>query len=190
MVCKNNQVPNDHLRKDWYKRVKYYFDDPARALRRRNARAARAKAIAPRPVDGPLRPIVHCTTVRYNTKVRLGRGFTKEELLKAGFDPARAAVLGIAVDTRRTHTKDDLMKQNIERLVAYKNRLVLVKKGEKDVKAVNDATLFEVPKTVNEVKFRVIKAEEAKQELFKTKTEKFNAYRKALKDKKMAKYKK
>ena len=187
MVCKNNRVPNDHLRKDWYHRVKTYFDDPARAQRRRNARNERAKRIAPRPVEGPLRPIVHCPTVRYNTKVRLGRGFTRAELLKAGFDPARAAVLGIAIDNRRAHTKDALIQQNIERLVAYKNRLVIVKKGEK-LQRTDAGNLFELPKPDTEVKFRVIKAEETKKDLFKEKTDKYKAYRQQLKEKKEAKH--
>ena len=189
MVCKNNRVPNDHLRKDWYHRVKTYFDDPARAQRRRNARNERAKRIAPRPVEGPLRPIVHCPTVRYNTKVRLGRGFTRAEILKAGFDPARAPILGIAVDKRRAHTKDALVQQNIERLAAYKARLVIVKKGQK-LQRGDAGNLFELPKADNEVKFRVIKAEESKKDLFKEKTEKYKAYRKQLKEKKEAKHRK
>ena len=187
MVCKNNRVPNDHLRKDWYHRVKTYFDDPARAVRRRNARNERAKRIAPRPVEGPLRPIVHCPTVRYNTKVRFGRGFTRAELVKAGFDPARAPFLGIAIDKRRGHTKDAIVEQNIERLKAYKERLVLVKKGQK-LERGDAGNLFVLPKPDTEVKFRVIQAEEAKKDLFKEKTQKYKAWRQAIKEKKEAKH--
>lgn len=44
------------------------------------ARQAKAKAIFPRPTSGALRPVVHSQTVRYNMKVRSGRGFTLEEL--------------------------------------------------------------------------------------------------------------
>ena len=36
--------------------------------------------MAPRPVDGLLRPAVRCPTIKYNTKLRAGRGFTLEEL--------------------------------------------------------------------------------------------------------------
>ena len=50
---------------------------------RRLARAAKAAAVAPRPVD-KLRPVVRCPTIRYNRKVRVGRGFTLEELSAAG----------------------------------------------------------------------------------------------------------
>ena len=44
------------------------------------ARAEKAKKIFPRPTAGPLRPIVHGQTIKYNLKKRLGRGFTFEEL--------------------------------------------------------------------------------------------------------------
>jgi len=183
-------VPNDHLRKDWYKRVKTYFDDPARARRRHNARVLLAKKIAPRPAEGPLRPLVHCPTVRYNSKVRLGRGFTKEELIAAGFDPARARFMGIAVDTRRVHAKDeDLKKQNIARLAAYKAKFVRVPKGE-TLPQVSEPALFAVPKVQQQVKWCVIKSEEAKKELFKEKQGKMKAYRNGIKEKKAEKYKK
>lgn len=43
------------------------------------ARQSKAAAIAPRPVDR-LRPIVRCPTIKYNRKVRAGRGFTLTEL--------------------------------------------------------------------------------------------------------------
>lgn len=36
--------------------------------------------IFPRPTAGPLRPIVHGQTLKYNMKVRAGRGFSLEEL--------------------------------------------------------------------------------------------------------------
>lgn len=44
------------------------------------ARAEKAKKVFPRPTAGPLRPIVHGQTIKYNLKKRLGRGFTFEEL--------------------------------------------------------------------------------------------------------------
>jgi len=46
---------------------------------RRTARQVKAAALAPRPVD-KLRPIVRCPTIKYNRKVRAGRGFTFAEL--------------------------------------------------------------------------------------------------------------
>lgn len=64
-------------------------------------RAAKAAAVAPRPTGGLLRPAVHCPTIKYNAKVRLGRGFSIEELKGAGISPKFAKTIGIAVDNRR-----------------------------------------------------------------------------------------
>lgn len=51
-----------------------------------SAREKKAVRIFPRPTAGPLRPVVHSQTLKYNMKVRAGRGFTLEEL-KVG-DPS------------------------------------------------------------------------------------------------------
>lgn len=48
------------------------------------ARQEKAVKTFPRPTAGPLRPIVHGQTLKYNMKVRAGRGFSLEEL-KVGF---------------------------------------------------------------------------------------------------------
>jgi large subunit ribosomal protein L13e len=184
MVCKNNRIPNDHLRKYWYHRVKTYFDDPARKLRRQKARAARAKKIAPRPVEGPLRPLVHCPTIRYNRRIRLGRGFTKDELIAAGIDTARARFLGIAVDKFRRHTKDtDIKQANVARLTQFKAAMVRVKRGETLPDGTPQPELFGLPHAEQEVKWRVITAAEKKVNLFKEKT----TARKAVKDEKKKK---
>ena len=186
MVCKNNRVPNDHLRKDWYKRVKYFFDDPARKVRRQKARALKAKAMVPRPVEGPLRPIVHCPTARYNRRVRLGRGFTKDELVAAGIDASRARFLGIAVDKFRTHTKDELKQQNIDRLKAYKEKLVRVTKDK--VEVVAQPALFALPKVEQETKWQVITGEMKKNEVVKAKQAAIKEWKDKIKAKKDAKY--
>ena len=191
MVCKNNMVPNDHLRKAWYKRVKTYFDDPARKVRRQNARAARAKRIAPRPIEGPLRPVVHCPTVRYNRRVRLGRGFTHDELVAAGFDPSRAPYMGIAVDKFRKHSTDSLKATNVERLTAFKNKMVRVHtKTEKLPEGVSQPQLFALNAPEKQVQFRVISDEERKANLFKAKRDAHIAWRKSIKAKEEAKHKK
>lgn len=49
-----------------------------------SARAEKARALFPRPSAGPLRPVVRGQTIKYNSKQKLGRGFTLEEL-KVGF---------------------------------------------------------------------------------------------------------
>jgi len=76
----NNVLPNQHFRKDWKIRVKTWFDQPGRKLRRRLNRVKKAAKLAPRPIDGLLRPAVRGQTLKYNTKLRAGRGFTLEEL--------------------------------------------------------------------------------------------------------------
>ena len=75
----NNQLPNVHFHKDWQLRVKTWFDQPGRKKRRRNNRISKAARIAPRPIE-LLRPAVRCPTLKYNTKLRAGRGFTLDEL--------------------------------------------------------------------------------------------------------------
>lgn len=58
------------------------------------ARDAKAVKAFPRPTAGPLRPIVHGQTLRYQQKRRSGRGFTHEELkvLPRAYSPSITAV--------------------------------------------------------------------------------------------------
>merc|ERR1711918_267768 len=60
----------------------------------------KAAAVAPRPVAGSLRSLVHPPTARYNSKVRVGRGFSLAEIKAAGLGKREAQSLGIAVDYR------------------------------------------------------------------------------------------
>lgn len=103
MAKGNNMLPNAHFHKHWQRRIKTWFDQPARKQRRRQARVAKAKRVFPRPIHGLLRPAVRCPSIRYNTKVRLGRGFTLEEIKAAGLTKVFAKSIGIAVDYRRTN---------------------------------------------------------------------------------------
>ncbi|KAL5710583.1 hypothetical protein ACHQM5_021128 [Ranunculus cassubicifolius] len=80
MVKHNNVVPNGHFKKHWQNYVKTWFNQPARKTRRRAARQKKAVKIFPRPTAGPLRPVVHGQTQKYNMKLRAGRGFSLEEL--------------------------------------------------------------------------------------------------------------
>ncbi|WVZ24704.1 hypothetical protein V8G54_003248 [Vigna mungo] len=80
MVKHNNVIPSGHFRKHWQNYVKTWFNQPARKTRRRLARQKKAVKIFPRPTAGPLRPVVHGQTLKYNMKVRAGRGFSLEEL--------------------------------------------------------------------------------------------------------------
>ncbi|KAJ3176000.1 60S ribosomal protein L13 [Irineochytrium annulatum] len=124
----NNLLPNQHFRKDWARRVKTWFDQPGAKKTRRIARIAKAAAIAPRPVDGLLRPAVRGQTIRYNHKLRAGRGFTLDELKGAGIRVKYARSIGIAVDNRRKNRSAEGLKNNVERLTAYRNKLVVFPK--------------------------------------------------------------
>jgi len=77
MVKHNNEVPNQHFHKVCQQdHIRTWFNQPARKHRRRAARQMKAAAMAPRPTAGLLRPVVHPPTIKYNYKLRQGRGFT------------------------------------------------------------------------------------------------------------------
>ncbi|RAH40051.1 60S ribosomal protein eL13 [Aspergillus brunneoviolaceus CBS 621.78] len=120
----NNQILNQHFHKDWQRRVRVHFDQPGRKHRRREARLAKAAAVAPRPVD-KLRPVVRCPTIKYNRRVRAGRGFTLAELKEAGIPKKLAPTVGIAVDHRRVNYSKESLVANVARLKDYKARLIL-----------------------------------------------------------------
>ncbi|KAJ3117219.1 60S ribosomal protein L13 [Phlyctochytrium bullatum] len=128
MVKHNNVLPNAHFHKDWARRVKTWFDQPGAKKRRRIARLKKAAAIAPRPVDGLLRPAVRGQTVRYNHKLRAGRGFTLEELKAAGIRRKEALSIGIAVDHRRKNRSVEGLDANVARLNEYKSKLIVFPK--------------------------------------------------------------
>ncbi|KAI8865751.1 ribosomal protein L13e [Ramicandelaber brevisporus] len=120
----NNALPTAHFHKDWQRRVKTWFNQAGKKKSRRDARAAKAAKIAPRPLDS-LRPAVHCPTIKYNTKVRLGRGFTLEELKAAGIRKKEARSIGVTVDHRRRNRSEESLALNVQRLKEYKARLIV-----------------------------------------------------------------
>jgi len=127
----NNQIQHNHFRKDWQRRVRCHFDQPTKKIARRSLRRAKAAAVAPRPVD-KLRPIVRCPTIKYNRRVRAGRGFTLTELKEAGIPRLVAPTIGIAVDSRRQNLSEESLAANVARLKAYKARLIVFpRKGGK-----------------------------------------------------------
>lgn len=142
MVRHNNIVPNQHFHKKWQTRVRTWLGQGVQKKVRRDKRKVKAAAIAPRPAAGALRPLVRAQTQRYNTKVRLGRGFTLEELKGANINPKFAATVGICVDHRRTNKCTESYDLNVARLNDYKSRLVVFpRKSRKVVKG--DATKAE-----------------------------------------------
>merc|ERR1712227_30273 len=116
-----------------------------RAKRRRMTRLAKAAKISPRPIAGALRPAVHCPTVKYNRKVRFGRGFTLDELKAAGIGPKQAQSVGIAVDHRRKNRSEESLQANVQRLKTYKANLVVFPRRSKKVKS-GDASAEDLSK--------------------------------------------
>jgi large subunit ribosomal protein L13e len=69
---------------------------------------------------------VRCPTLKYNRRVRAGRGFTLAELKEAGIPRAMAPTIGIAVDFRRQNLSEESLAANVARLKAYQERLILL----------------------------------------------------------------
>ena len=144
----NHIIPNGHFRKsNWQLHVRTWFNQPGRKLRRRLTRERKAVRIFPRPVDGPVRPLVHPPTVRYNRRLRLGRGFTAAELKAAKFNPNEAPAIGIAVDRRRRNHSHKSFWTNVQRLKEYRSRLVVFPRNpKKPSKAHNEVSVEEFKK--------------------------------------------
>merc|ERR1711957_1046896 len=131
-------------------KVRLSLDQATKKKSRRLARAAKAAAIAPRPLQ-LLRPAVHCPTQRYSSKVRLGKGFTLEELKGAGLTARYARTVGIAVDHRRTNKSGESLALNVARLKEYKGKLIVfpkkrlskVKNGDSSAVECKAATQFD-----------------------------------------------
>ncbi len=140
MVKHNNIIPNIHCKKKWHDstrgplKVKLALNKASKKKSRRLARAAKAAAIAPRPLD-LLRPAVRGQTQRYSAKVRLGRGFTLAEIKAAGLTAAYARTIGIAVDHRRSNRSVEGMEANVARLNEYKSKLIVFPKRRGSIKA-------------------------------------------------------
>ncbi|KAL9617491.1 MAG: hypothetical protein Q9160_007702 [Pyrenula sp. 1 TL-2023] len=185
----NQQIPHNHFHKDWQRRVRVHFDQPGRKLRRRQARQSKAAKVAPRPVDR-LRPIVRCPTIKYNRRVRAGRGFTLTELKEAGIPRALAPTIGISVDPRRRNVSTESLSANVERLKSYRARLILFprKSGQhksmdsskEDVSAVKSGKASVVGSVGGALPVKNVSAEEAATEVKRSQLPKGeeNAYRK------------
>lgn len=127
-------LPNVHLNKDWQEKVKTFFNQPGKKLRRRKIRAAKAKRTGPNPTH-LLRPVVRGQTRRYNNKSKLGRGFTLAELKAAGVRGINyARSIGISIDERRKDTCAETQKVNVERIKQYTAKMILYPRRKADKK--------------------------------------------------------
>ncbi|KAF5337410.1 hypothetical protein D9611_003147 [Ephemerocybe angulata] len=173
----NNVLHDNHFRKDWQRRVRTWFDQPGRKLRRRQARQAKASTLGVRPLS-LLRPAVRAQTIRYNRKVREGRGFTLSELKEAGIGRKEAQSIGIVVDHRRTNLSEEGKKVNVERLREYKARLIVFprkagkpKKGDStgdDLTAATTRSPIAIPDVYVHEAPRKITSEEREAKAFRT----------------------
>merc|ERR1711879_210610 len=79
---------------------------------------------------------VHPPTQRYNMKLRLGKGFTLDELREAKIPIKLAPTIGIAIDHRRRNKCTESLQANVDRLKLYKSKLLIFpkKSGKKGVK--------------------------------------------------------
>ncbi|XP_056381948.1 60S ribosomal protein L13 [Hyla sarda] len=169
---RNGMILKPHFHKDWQRRVATWFNQPARKIRRRKARQAKARLVAPRPIAGPVRPVVRCPTIRYHTKVRLGRGFSLEELKAAGINKKVARTIGISVDHRRRNKSTESLQTNVQRLKEYRSKLIIFprkpsapKKGDGSAEELKVATqlkgtIMPVRNVYKKEKPRVITEEE------------------------------
>merc|ERR1712139_264964 len=131
----NNQVCSVRkFRKYWQRYVKTWFNQPAKKAARRTARDKKAQRISPRPISGAVRPVVHGPTVKYNSKIRAGRGFSLAEIKAAEIGKLEAQSLGIAVDHRRRNRSVEGLQANVQRLREYKANLVVFPRRAKKLK--------------------------------------------------------
>ena len=118
-------LPNVHLNKDWQEKVKTFFNQPAKKVKRRQQRKLKQKRLGFNPTN-KFRPAVRGQTRRYNNKLKLGRGFTLNEIKLSGLKGLNyVKSLGIAVDSRRKDTCAETQKLNVQRLKEYTSRMIL-----------------------------------------------------------------
>jgi len=139
----NSVIPNGHFHKDWQSFVRTWFNQPAKKSARRAARTAKAARIHPAPLN-KLRPVVRCQTIKYNQKVRAGRGFTLDELQAAKIPRKFAATVGISSDHRRKNRSEEAFQTNVARLKSYRSKLVIFPRKPSSQRAKKgDATVEE-----------------------------------------------
>lgn len=157
-IAKNLPLLKNHFRKHWQERVKVHFDQAGKKASRRQARAVKAATIAPRPLDA-LRPVVRAPTIKYNRKVRAGRGFTLREIKAAGLTAAYARTIGIAVDHRRQNRSTEIFELNVQRLKEYQSKLIVFPtkgKAPEAEQVLSTSATFPISQIVSDVEPRAV----------------------------------
>ncbi|AFP65271.1 60S ribosomal protein L13 (nucleomorph) [Chroomonas mesostigmatica CCMP1168] len=106
MVKHNNAIPKAHFKKNWQRFVKTWFNQPAKKSKRKlNRNLKKFNNNSEKNIQlEKIRPIVHCPTNAHNVKIKIGRGFSKEEIDTLAYNRNRALSMGISVDKRRRST--------------------------------------------------------------------------------------
>merc|ERR1712025_463974 len=152
MVKHNNALISNHFNKNSMK-YKLHFNQPAQKLKRKQVRARKSSKSFPMPIK-KFAPVIRQSTQLHNYKVRLGRGFTFEEIKAAGLKFNYALAIGIKFDKRRKDRNMETVNKNVERLKeyvanikVYKNRKEAREDGAKSFKGVIMPVRNEKPKT-------------------------------------------
>lgn len=130
----NNALTSNHYNKGSMK-FKMWFNQPAKKMKRRELRCKKAKEQYPTPVQ-KLMPVVRQPTQRHNYKIRLGRGFTEQEIAASGAEIKFAMSVGVKVDKRRKDRNMETYERNVERLKEYL-RNIKVYKNRKEARDEN-----------------------------------------------------
>uniref|UniRef100_A0A915DNT1 Large ribosomal subunit protein eL13 n=1 Tax=Ditylenchus dipsaci TaxID=166011 RepID=A0A915DNT1_9BILA len=124
----NNVLPNAHFHKHWQRRIKTWFDQPARKVRRRQARVAKAAKICSETCSWLAPSCSSLSICPLQWKTASWQRITLEELKGAGLTKYEAMSIGIAVDFRRTNKSVEGLQNNIQRLKLYRSKLILFPK--------------------------------------------------------------
>lgn len=162
MVRNKSMIPNGHFHKKWQRHVKINFNQTLRKRKRQITRAKKLHRGAPQP-NGLLRSVVRCPSSRYNTKTRVGRGFSLQELKAAKINPKWAKTVGIAVDRRRKNKSVEGQQANVQRLKEYLQRLVVFPLNKKKAKEERKVEVYvrkssevnRIPRVQDKMKVRV-----------------------------------
>merc|ERR1712112_112992 len=120
----NAGIPKKTVKSNWQRYITTHFHLPFFAARRRSLRNSKSLQKGKRPLY-LLRPSVRCLTNKYDSRLRLGKGFTLLEIKTAGLTLQFCYDFGIKVDKRRKDQNEETLKRNVERLMEYKKRLVV-----------------------------------------------------------------
>ncbi|KAL8472889.1 hypothetical protein ACS0TY_029930 [Phlomoides rotata] len=105
------------------------------------ARLEKLSANASGSVSRDHEPIIE--TLKYNMKVRAGKGFSLKELKATGIAKKLTPTTGISVDHRHRNSSLEGFQTNVQRLKTYKAKLVIFSRRACKVKVV-DSSLEEL----------------------------------------------